>query len=81
MGQTLPACAERGRALLGEGWTPRRQRGGIYYRTGDDDDDIEVRDIEFEGEEEDFDGQQDQYEPVMDENDRKLLPSDAVSDA
>ena len=47
----------------------------------DDDDDIEVRDIEFEGEGEDSDGEQDQYEPVMDENDRELLRSDAVSDA
>ena len=47
----------------------------------DDDDDIEVRDIEFEGEGEDSDGEQDQYEPVMDEKDRELLRSDAVSDA
>ncbi|XP_062520191.1 uncharacterized protein LOC134195205 [Corticium candelabrum] len=53
----------------------------IELGTEDDDDDIEVRDIEFEGEGEDSDGEQDECEPVMDENDRELLRSDAVSDA
>ena len=54
---------------------------GIEDDDDDDDDDIEVRDIEFEGEGEDSNGEQDECEPVMDENDRELLRSDAVSDA